>query len=124
MAKVPRIGFLSANSPTASPNLIEAFQQGLREHGYVEGSNIPIQYRWVGERFKTAKALGLTIYVTHNVAEAVYLADRIVVITPHPGTVRTELKIALPRMRDPLRVEFLEYQREVIAHLTGLPERR
>ncbi len=58
------------------------------------------------------------VYVTHNVAEAVYLADRIVVLTPHPGTVKTELKITLPRLRDPLRVEFLDHQREVIAHLT------
>jgi NitT/TauT family transport system ATP-binding protein len=64
------------------------------------------------------------VYVTHNVAEAVYLADRIVVLTPHPGTVKAELRVALPRMRDPLRVEFLEYQREVIAHLTGRPEGR
>ncbi len=63
------------------------------------------------------------VYVTHNVAEAVYLADRIVVLSPHPGTVRAELPIGLPRMRDPLRVEFLEYQREVIAHLTRPAER-
>jgi NitT/TauT family transport system ATP-binding protein len=59
------------------------------------------------------------VYVTHNVAEAVYLADRIVVLTPHPGTVKTTLAIGLPRLRDPLRVEFLDYQREVIGHLTG-----
>ncbi len=64
------------------------------------------------------------VYVTHNVAEAVYLGDRIVILTPHPGTVKTELKISLPRMRDTLRVEFLEYQREVIAHLTGSAKRR
>jgi NitT/TauT family transport system ATP-binding protein len=59
------------------------------------------------------------VYVTHNVAEAVYLADRIVVLTPHPGTVKAALEIGLPRMRDPLRVEFLDYQREVLGHLTG-----
>ena len=46
------------------------------------------------------------IYVTHNVAEAVYLADRVIVMSPHPGTVKTEIKIDLPRPRDPLSVEF------------------
>jgi NitT/TauT family transport system ATP-binding protein len=54
------------------------------------------------------------IYVTHNVAEAVYLADRVVVMTPHPGTVKTEVKIALPRPRDPLSIEFLDYQKELL----------
>jgi NitT/TauT family transport system ATP-binding protein len=44
------------------------------------------------------------VYVTHNVAEAVYLADRIVVLTPHPGTVKAEVKVTLPRPRDPLSV--------------------
>src|SRR5438874_160903 len=48
------------------------------------------------------------IYVTHNVAEAVYLADRIVVMTPHPGTVKADVRVGLPRPRDPLSVAFLE----------------
>jgi ABC-type nitrate/sulfonate/bicarbonate transport system ATPase subunit len=54
------------------------------------------------------------IYVTHNVAEAVYLADRVVVMTPHPGTVKTEVTIRLPRPRDPLSVEFLDHQKELL----------
>ncbi len=57
------------------------------------------------------------IYVTHNVAEAVYLADRIIVLTPHPGTLRAEIRVALPRPRDTLSVEFLEYQKQVVGHL-------
>jgi len=40
---IPRIGFLS-QAPTAAP-FIEAFRQGLREHGYVEGKTIVIEYR-------------------------------------------------------------------------------
>src|SRR5205085_3353105 len=57
------------------------------------------------------------IYVTHNVSEAVYLADRVVVMTPHPGTVKTEVPIALKRPRDPLSVEFLDYQKQLLRQL-------
>jgi NitT/TauT family transport system ATP-binding protein len=57
------------------------------------------------------------VYVTHNVAEAVYLADRVVVMTPHPGTVKCEVPIELARPRDPLSVEFLDHQKELLRHL-------
>jgi NitT/TauT family transport system ATP-binding protein len=57
------------------------------------------------------------VYVTHNVAEAVYLADRVVVMTPHPGTVKCQVPIALTRPRDPLSLEFLDHQKELLRHL-------
>ena len=44
--KIPRIGFLIATSPSANPARIEAFRQGLRELGYVEGKNIVIEWRY------------------------------------------------------------------------------
>ena len=57
------------------------------------------------------------LYVTHNVAEAVYLADRVLIFSPHPGTVKAEVRITLPRPRDPLSVAFLESQRTIVSHL-------
>jgi putative ABC transport system substrate-binding protein len=48
--KVPRIGYLSAFTPSAGGPLLEAFRQGLRELGYVEGQNIFIDYRWAEGR--------------------------------------------------------------------------
>jgi putative ABC transport system substrate-binding protein len=47
--KVPRIGFLGAGAASASAGRIEAFRQGLRELGYVEGKNIAIEWRHAEE---------------------------------------------------------------------------
>ena len=44
--KVPRIGYLSSDSPSTIAVRIEAFRQGLRELGYVEGKNIVIEWRF------------------------------------------------------------------------------
>src|SRR4029453_6058343 len=44
--KVPRIGFLVPGSSVGYSVRIEAFRQGMRELGYVEGKNIVIEGRW------------------------------------------------------------------------------
>jgi putative ABC transport system substrate-binding protein len=43
--KVPRIGFLNASSPVSVAARVDAFRQGLRDHGYMEGKNIVVEYR-------------------------------------------------------------------------------
>ena len=48
--RVPRIGFLSVTSPSDRPPLLDAFRQGLRELGWVEGQNIVIDYRYAEGR--------------------------------------------------------------------------
>jgi NitT/TauT family transport system ATP-binding protein len=57
------------------------------------------------------------VYITHNVTEAVYLADHVLVLAAHPGSVKAQLKLELPRPRDPLSAGFVEVQREVLGHL-------
>ena len=49
------------------------------------------------------------VFVTHNVREAVCLGDRVVLISPHPGRIREEFEIALPRPRDINSVELAGY---------------
>src|ERR1041384_1753531 len=44
--KTPRIGILELATPTASASQFQAFQQGLRELGYIEGKNIILEYRY------------------------------------------------------------------------------
>ncbi|HEY4861816.1 MAG TPA: ABC transporter substrate-binding protein, partial [Xanthobacteraceae bacterium] len=43
---MPVIGFMSGRSTADSGYLAEAFRQGLRDTGYVEGESIAIEYRW------------------------------------------------------------------------------
>jgi len=56
-AKVPRIGFLLGSPPAVGAPYLEAFRQGLRELGYVEGQNIAIEYRWAGGKYERLPAL-------------------------------------------------------------------
>jgi NitT/TauT family transport system ATP-binding protein len=53
------------------------------------------------------------IFVTHSIEEAIYLADRIVVMTYRPGTVKRDMLVDLPRMRDPAAPEFNALKREL-----------
>jgi putative ABC transport system substrate-binding protein len=68
--KVPRIGFLSSLSPAVVSDRIEAFRQGLRELGYVEGKNIVIEWRY---------AEGKTERLPDLAAELVYLKVDVIV---------------------------------------------
>ncbi|MBN8874747.1 MAG: ABC transporter ATP-binding protein [Rhodospirillales bacterium] len=57
-----------------------------------ETMNIELQRIWM-ERRKTV------LFITHSIGEAVYLADRVLVMTPRPGRIMDELRIDLPRPR-------------------------
>ena len=75
--KVPRIGFLGATSESAHRPLLEAFRQGLRDLGYVEGKNLIIEFRWAEGRYDRLPALA---------AELVGLQVDLLVSHGTPGT--------------------------------------
>ena len=50
--KVPRIGFLGAQSAYSYASQLEGFRLGLRDHGYVEGTTIVIEYRWAEGKYE------------------------------------------------------------------------
>jgi len=44
--KISRVGILSPAGAVEYAAAVEAFRHGLRDHGYVEGKNLSIEYRW------------------------------------------------------------------------------
>lgn len=60
-----------------------------------------------------------TLLVTHDVEEALYLSDRVVVMSPRPGTIRAIVTADLPRPRDRTAPEFLKLRTSVLNLLTG-----
>ncbi|HHN81545.1 MAG TPA: ABC transporter ATP-binding protein, partial [Methanomicrobia archaeon] len=57
------------------------------------------------------------IFITHNVDEAVYLADRVLILTPRPTKVKYEVPITLPRPRDRTEQSFIEVRKDILAKM-------
>ncbi len=75
-AKVARIGYLSARSASADSTHIEAFRQGLRDVGYVEGQNAVVEARYADSKSGRLPALA---------AELVRLQVDVIVAAPTPA---------------------------------------
>src|SRR4051794_40322074 len=81
LGKVPRIGFLGAASASGYARQLEGFRLGLRDLGYVEGTNIVIEYRWAQGKYEHLRELAaelirsnVDVIVTHGTAAFACLA--------------------------------------------------
>jgi len=97
--RLPRLGYLGASSPTLEPEILEAFRQGLRDLGYVEGQSIAIEYRW---------AEGHDDRLPELATELVGLKVDVIVTTGTPGTLAAKratqtIPIVMTATGDPLR---------------------
>jgi putative tryptophan/tyrosine transport system substrate-binding protein len=114
--RVSRIGFLIGSSPSANAARIEAFRQGLRELGYVEGKNIVIEWRHAEGKLDRLPALA---------AELVRLkVDVIVTAGPSDTRAAKEATVTIPIVmgfdNDPVGNGFVASLGRPGGNITGL----
>jgi sulfonate transport system ATP-binding protein len=76
--------------------------------------DVKLRYYLEDELLRLWQKLQSTVlFVTHNIEEAVYVAERILVLSPKPTKVKAEIPVTLPRPRNFLDPEFMEIRRKV-----------
>jgi ABC-type nitrate/sulfonate/bicarbonate transport system ATPase subunit len=53
------------------------------------------------------------VFVTHSILEALYLSDRVIVLSPHPGRIRKQVYVEQERPRQRSSSEFMAYYEEI-----------
>jgi putative ABC transport system substrate-binding protein len=139
--KVWRVGFLGLPSADSLPQRTEAFRTGLREHGYREGHDIVIEYRWADSNYERLPALltdlvhlNVDVIVTHGTPGALAakganlttpvviavvgdaVASGAVASLAHPGGNITGLTFFQPE----LNVKRIELLKEAVPDLTNV----
>jgi putative ABC transport system substrate-binding protein len=113
--KLPRIGFLVAPSQAFFANRLEAFRQGLRELGYVEGKNINIEVRYADGKRNRLSELA---------AELVHLNVEVIVASG-PGSLAAKsatktIPIVFAAVQDPITSGLVESLARPGGNVTGL----
>jgi len=76
--------------------------------------DIKVRYYLEDEVIKLWKEIGSTVlFITHNLEEAVYLAERVLVLSQKPATIKAEFKVDLPRPRSFSDPEFIRIRKEI-----------
>jgi putative ABC transport system substrate-binding protein len=114
--KAPRIGFLVAGPPSAVANRVEAFREGLRERGYIEGKTILVEYRY-GE--------GKVDRIAEQAAELVQLKVSLIVTAGSQATrpakeATTTIPIVMAQDNDPVGSGFVDNLAKPGGNITGL----
>jgi len=114
--KIPRIGFLVPGSLATYAARTEAFRQGLRELGYVEGKDISVEYRYANGRLEPLPDLA---------AELIRLKCDIIVVVGTDTTAAAknatkEIPIVMTNAGDPVRAGFVGTLARPGGNITGL----
>jgi putative ABC transport system substrate-binding protein len=115
--KVPRIGFLLAPSRSTVSEYVEAFREGLRELGYVEGQNIVIEYRSAEGKFEHLSDLAADL--ARLKVDVIVTAGGIQAIRPAKNATST-IPIVMTGTTDPVASGFVTSLARPGGNITGL----
>ena len=110
-----RLGYLSNTSRGGSAHLLEAFRQGLRELGWVEGQNIVIEYRWAEGR--SARLPGLADELVRLKVEVIVAAATPPALAAKNAT--NAIPIVMVSAADPVRIGLIASLARPGGNLTG-----
>jgi putative ABC transport system substrate-binding protein len=117
----PEIGLLSSISRSASESLslIAAFQEGLKEAGYVEGQNLVIQYRWAEGHYDRLPALA-TELVNRQVAVIATTGGTVSALAAKAAT--STIPIVFISDQDPVKVGLVSNLSRPGGNATGISQ--
>jgi putative ABC transport system substrate-binding protein len=115
--ETPVVGFLESGSPTAFVDRLTAFRRGLAEHGYVEGKNVIIEYRWAEGQYDRLPAFA---------RDLVKKGVSVIAATGSPNTARAAqaatrtIPIVFANGGDPLKLGLVSSLRKPGGNSTGV----
>ena len=114
--KVARIGYLSLGTATTNAGLLKAFLDGLREHGWIEGKNVAIEYRWEGAGKSAVDALAAEL--VRLPLDAIFAVNsRAAVATKRTGTT---LPVVFAQVSEPVAIGLVDSLSRPGRNFTGL----
>ena len=114
--KIHRIGFLGNSTAALEANLIEPFREGLREHGYVEGRSMSLEFRWAEGKYERLPQL---------TSELVAAKVDVIVTAGTPAAlavkkITSSVPVVMIAVGDPVGTGIVESLRHPGGNITGL----
>jgi len=116
--QMPVVGFLNSSSSGGFSYLADAFRQGLKETGYVEGQNVAVEYRWAEGQYDRVPIMALELVSRRQVA---------VIVANAPGArvlkaAITTIPIVFTMAGDPVQGGLVESLARPGGNVTGITQ--